>query len=99
MEGVLKTVSQDINKHKTDARKLDMDFQRAEDHCMQLKDELERDVPQDGKLDALKRQLAEAEEEYQHHQGVLTEADGETHRSAKKGCTVECCRPRGQQTC
>lgn len=75
LESVLKTVNQDISKHKADARKLDMDLQRAEDHCIQLKDELERDVPQDGKLDALKQQFAETEEECAHHQGALAEAE------------------------
>ena len=79
LEGSLKTVNQEITKHKAEARRLDVDFQRAEDYCIQLKDELERDVPQDGKLDALKRQLAEAEDECAQNQAALAEA--EQHRA------------------
>lgn len=75
LEDAARRHNQDIVKHKTTAKKLELESQRAEETWVQLKDELESDVPQDGKLDALKQQLVEAQEEKEHNEAQLEEAE------------------------
>ncbi|KAK4994643.1 Structural maintenance of chromosomes protein 6 [Elasticomyces elasticus] len=48
-------------RHARDAKELQLQFQRAEEEVERLQDEIEQETPQDGRLDGLKEELAEAE--------------------------------------
>lgn len=53
-----------------------------------LKDELEKEAPQDGLLDDLKTQQVEAEEEERLHQSQLEEATKEKTKQGQRGATL-----------
>lgn len=54
---------QALARHKAEAGELKIEMQRMEDHVESLREELERENPEDGRLDSLKEALKEAEED------------------------------------
>ena len=61
--------SQAIERHGREVKALRIAMQKAEDVVEQLQDALDRDAIEEGRLDALKDQLKEAEEERATHAG------------------------------
>ena len=70
----LKDCEQAIARHKRDSRELRIEMQRVEEHVENLQDALERDSLEEGKLDALKEGLKEAEEELTTHQASYSDS-------------------------
>lgn len=66
--------TQDIKRHAKVTKDLQLDFQRAEDMIQQLRDDLEEATPQDGRLDELKKQLNEEEDDRETYQGQLDQS-------------------------
>ncbi len=66
--------SQATNRHHRDQRDSRAKKQRAQELVERLRDELEAETPQDGKLEALQVQLQEAEEESEMHARSYTDA-------------------------
>ncbi len=60
---------QAIKKHQQDAMQLRIELQQAETVVDELQDALDNDRIEEGRLDALKEQLAEAKEEQSTHEG------------------------------
>jgi ATP-dependent RNA helicase DDX6/DHH1 len=63
LHGRVKACEQAINRHDRQTDELRVQVQRAEANAERLQDELEANAIQDGRLDALKAALQEAEEE------------------------------------
>ena len=61
----MRIASQDIAQHEKREKQMRMEHDKAEDEYERLRDELEQETPQDGKLDELQSQLTEAEAESQ----------------------------------
>ena len=76
--------TQDIARHAKQSKEFQLDFQRAEDAIEQLKNDLEEETPQDGRLDELKNQLTEEEDERGVYQGQLDQSRAERDELANK---------------
>ena len=57
------TCKQALTRHKTLAAELKIEMQRMEDQVESLREELERENPEDGRIDTLRATLKEAEED------------------------------------
>lgn len=70
----IRSCEQALIRHKRQEGDLRLQLQRAEDLAEKRQDELERDTVQDGRLDALKTGLTEAEEEKSILEGSYQDA-------------------------
>lgn len=80
--------TQTVTRHNNETKRLRLAFQRSEERILVLKDELEKEAPQDGLLDDLKTQQVEAEEEERLHQSQLEEATKEKTKQGQRGATL-----------
>ena len=65
---------QAIVKHKKDVGRLQTESQQAQSVVDKLQDDLDRDAVEEGRLDAIKEQLAEAESEKETHENSYQES-------------------------
>lgn len=70
----LKDCEQAITRHKRDSREMRIEMQRLEADVEGLQDALERDSLEEGRLDALKEGLKEAEEELVTYQASFSDS-------------------------
>ncbi|KAI9666478.1 MAG: Structural maintenance of chromosomes protein 6 [Bathelium mastoideum] len=79
LENARQTASQNVTQYENHEKGLRLNHQRADEEYEVLRDELEQDTPQDGKLDELRSQLANTEEESQQlstdYQNAIIEKD------------------------
>jgi chromosome segregation ATPase len=80
LTNALEKAKQEIVRFKRRQTELTAEHQQAEDAVEVQRAEIERNQPQDGKLQELERQLAEAQEELDQSKNNFIDMDNEKHR-------------------
>ncbi|KAK7522612.1 RecF/RecN/SMC [Phyllosticta citriasiana] len=75
---------QSLERHKRNTRSLQVEMQKAQEDWEKMRDELEAEQPQDGRLEELESQLKEAEETVETNLQMFEDAKAEVARMQGK---------------
>jgi len=81
--------TQAVQKFHNDAKRWKLAFQQSEENVERLREELEKEAPQDGLVESLKLQLTEAEDEQRLHQSQFDEATQAKTRLGQAGAAFK----------
>lgn len=70
----VQTCKQNLVRHKRESGELKISMQKKEDHAETLRDELDKENPEDGRLDNLRAALEEAEGDKQVNEGSYNDS-------------------------
>ncbi|KAI9752799.1 MAG: hypothetical protein M4579_005474 [Chaenotheca gracillima] len=73
-QSIARSRGQDITRHQRQGRDLQLEYERAEERAARMQDELEQDNAEDGRLEALRAGLQEAEEDVRVHRGSFEDS-------------------------